>query len=239
MTSEYIEQNAEYWDREYYAPNVEGFIFRLKSKLLDEHINFSSRKTFRVLDFGCGEGSAVKYLSDAHHFIPYGVDISTPSIKKCKIKMSKFEDNFKVISPKPTVSDEFFDVKFDLIISIQALYYLSNEDMKLRLETLKKMLNPNSFVFFTMISTRNDYWKDFSHQKISYEGLTTVDMRLDASYVRRSKQSTYLHHINFVKDESDLIEKFSAFKKIKVGFYDRSLYSTSSSAHHYTFFGKI
>ncbi len=30
--------NKKFWDREYYSPNVEGFIFRLKPKLLDLYI---------------------------------------------------------------------------------------------------------------------------------------------------------------------------------------------------------
>jgi len=240
MTNNYIEQNLEFWNREYYAPNVAQYIFRLKPRLLDEYINFRGRKIFKVLDFGCGEGSNVKYLSDAYNFVPYGVDISTSSIRRCKSKMRKFKDNFKIIDPKPTISDEFFDTKFDLIISTQVLYYLSNEDMKLRLGNLKKMLKTNGFVFFTMASVRNDYWKIFSNQKVNSEGLTNVDLGSDVNYKKRQKQSTYSHGINFVKNESDLRKKFSAFREIKVGYYnDGSLHSTNLSAHHYTFFGKI
>ena len=35
--SNYIKTNFEYWDREYHSPNVESFIFRLKSYLLDKY----------------------------------------------------------------------------------------------------------------------------------------------------------------------------------------------------------
>ena len=34
----YLDINRKFWNRKYYAPNTEGFIFRLKPKLLDKHI---------------------------------------------------------------------------------------------------------------------------------------------------------------------------------------------------------
>ena len=31
----YLNINKKFWNRKYYAPNVESFVFRLKPKLLD------------------------------------------------------------------------------------------------------------------------------------------------------------------------------------------------------------
>ena len=56
----YIKTNFDYWDREYHSPNVESFIFRLKSYLLDKH--FPKNKKLTMLDFGCGQGSTIKYF---------------------------------------------------------------------------------------------------------------------------------------------------------------------------------
>jgi hypothetical protein len=36
---DYLNVNKKFWNRRYYAPNVEGFIFRLKPYLLDLYIN--------------------------------------------------------------------------------------------------------------------------------------------------------------------------------------------------------
>lgn len=238
MKNSYINLNQRFWNREYFAPNVEEFIFRLKPILLNQYINFKKKKEFKVLDFGCGEGSNIKYLSDAFNFTPYGVDISYPSIKECKKKIYKFKNNFKIIKPQPKLSDNFYNTKFDLIISIQTLYYLSNEDLKTRLLSFKKMLKPNGYVFFTMMSTKMEYWRYYSNKKVNSAGLTLVNLSSDQKYKKRQKQSTYKHFINFCKNEKHLIKKFKLFKKLNIGYYDGSLESTKLSGHHFTFFGK-
>jgi cyclopropane fatty-acyl-phospholipid synthase-like methyltransferase len=226
--------NKKFWNREYYAPNVEGFIFRLKPKLLDLYIN---KKKLRVLDYGCGEGSNIKYLIDNYQYDGYGVDISEKSIEVCKKKINS--QKFKLIDFKVNKKDKFFNKKFDLILSIQVLYYLSKEDLNKRLISFKNMLNPNGYVFFTMKSIKSDYWKYHSNKKSNKEDLTLVDLTKDKEYKRRQKQETYKHYINFTKSEEDLKKKFKLFKPIKIGFYDGSLDSTSLSGYHYTFFGKL
>ena len=238
MNKKYLNLNKKFWSKKYYAPNVEGYIFRLKPKLLNNYINFSNKKNYKVLDFGCGEGSNIKYLSDTYSFIPYGADISQPSIKVCKKKFSRFKKNFKLIKSKPKAKDNFFNVKFDLIISVQALYYLDNEDLYNRLLSLKKMLKSNGYVFFTMISTKHGYWKYHSNKKINSQGLTLINLISNKKYKKRNKQSTYKHYINFVKSEKNLIKKFKMFKKNNIGYYDGSLESTKLSDHHFTFFGQ-
>ena len=45
MITEDGKQNFEYWNREYHAPNVESFIFRLKPYLLDKH--FPTKKKLK------------------------------------------------------------------------------------------------------------------------------------------------------------------------------------------------
>jgi cyclopropane fatty-acyl-phospholipid synthase-like methyltransferase len=108
-----------------------------------------------VLDYGCGEGSNINYLIKNYKYDCYGVDISAPSIKICHKKYNK--KKFKLISSEINKNDKFFNVKFDLIISIQTLYYLNKPDLKLRLANLNSMLKPGGYVFFTMKSIKSDY----------------------------------------------------------------------------------
>ena len=229
----YLSINHQFWNRKYNAPNVEGFIFRLKPKLLDLYINQKKRLT--VLDYGCGEGSNINYLFKKYNYDVYGVDISVPAIKSCHKKLTK--KKFKLISSKCNKNDNFFNVKFDLIISIQVLYYLNNTDLKLRLASLNSMLKPGGYVFFTMISRKNEYYNFYSDKK-NIDGLTKVDLSSDKNYKKRQKQSIYYHYINFTKNEKDLKNKFKLFKPLNIGYYDFSLESLDKSTHHFTFFGK-
>ena len=229
----YLNINKIFWNREYYSPNVEGFVFRLKPKLLDHHI--PSKKKLTVLDYGCGEGSNINYLTKNYKYDGYGVDISEPSIAICK-KINK--EKFKIIDSKVNENDNFFNIKFDLIISIQVLYYLNNKDLEKRLLSLNNMLKPGGYVFFTMMSTKSEYFKYSSNKKINSDGMTLVDLSKDSKYTERQPGAIYSHYINFCKNKSDLKNKFKIFKPLSIGYYDGNLESTSLSGHHFTFFGK-
>ena len=200
MENNYKKINEKFWNRVYYAPNVESFIFRLKPKLLDLFIN--SKKKLKVLDYGCGEGSNIHYLIKKHGYDGYGVDISESSIKNCQKKINK--KKFKFIDFDVNQNDNFFNKKFDLIISIQVLYYLNDIDLKNRLISLNKMLKPGGYVFFTMMGTKCEYYKYFCDKRKSNDGLYKVDLSSDKNYKKRQKQSIYYHYINFTKSEKDL-----------------------------------
>jgi cyclopropane fatty-acyl-phospholipid synthase-like methyltransferase len=232
MKNNYKIINEKFWNRVYHAPNVEGFIFRLKSRLLDL---FIKKKKLKVLDYGCGEGSNINYLIKKYGYDGYGVDISEPSIKICQ-KINK--KKFKLIDFDVNQNDNFFNIKFDLIISIQTLYFLNDIDLQNRLISLNKMLKPGGYVFFTMQSTKNEYYKYFCDKRKNNDGLYKVDLSSNKNYKKRQKQSIYYHYINFTKSEKDLKNKFRLFKPLKIGYYDGSLTSTNESLHHFTFFGK-
>ena len=234
---DYLQQQKIYWKTGYHAPNVEGFIFRLKPVLLDKHVNFKYKKKYEVLDFGCGEGANVNYLYERYGFIPHGVDIAELDIKNCKKKYNKFKDNYKVISAKPQENDNFFNKKFDLIISIQTLYYLDNKDLKIRLESLKKMLKPNGVVFFSMMGVKHYYYKYYAEKKYP-NGLATINLQKDLSFKKRQKKDIYKHFINITKSEKHLVARMSMFKKLALGFYDYSVGDSKLQAYHHTFLGK-
>jgi len=230
----YISINKKFWNRKYSAPNVESFAFRLKPKLLDKYI--PKNKKLKVLEFGCGEGSNMNHLIKTYNYDGYGVDISEESIRVCKKKINK--KKFKLIKPKPDKNDNFFNQKFDLIVSFEVLYYLSNEDLKNRLISLNRMLKPKGYVFFTMMGTKNEYWKFFSNKKKNKFGLTQVDLGVDKDYRKRQKHPIYYHYINFTKNELELKKKFNIFKPLNIGFYDQSLENNFRNGFHFTFFGK-
>tara|TARA_B100000963_G_scaffold359844_1_gene388435 strand:+ start:984 stop:1691 length:708 start_codon:yes stop_codon:yes gene_type:complete len=231
---EYLTTNQKFWNRKYSAPNVESFAFRLKSKLLDKYI--PQNKKLKILEFGCGEGSNMNYFIKTYKYDGYGVDISEESIRVCKKKIN--QKKFKLINPKPSKDDIFFDKKFDLVVSFEVLYYLSNEDLKNRLISLNNMLKPKGFVFFTMMGTKNEYFKFFSSKRKNKLGLTKVDLGVDKDYRRRQKHPIYYHYINFTKNERELKKKFKIFKPLNIGFYDQSLENNYRNGFHFTFLGQ-
>ena len=231
----YLNINKKYWNRKYDSPNVEGFIYRLKPKLLDYHI--PSKKKLTVLDYGCGEGSNINYFIKNYKYDGYGVDISSPSIEVSKKKINK--KKFKLIDSNVDENDNFFNIKFNLIISIQVLYYLNNKDLEKRLLSLNNMLKPGGYVLFTMMSIKSGFFRDFSNKKINSDGMTLVNLSKDTKYKKRQRQKIYYNYINFCRNEKDLKKKFKIFKPLNVGYYDHGSYeSTDSSGFHFTFFGK-
>jgi cyclopropane fatty-acyl-phospholipid synthase-like methyltransferase len=80
--------------------------------------------------------------------------------------MKLYSDNFKLLENNKLLDiKDFPNVKFDLIIAIQSLYYLNKIDLNKTLITMKKLLKPNGVVFFTMISKKNEYYKKYSNKK--------------------------------------------------------------------------
>ena len=234
----YLDKNLKYWNRKYDSENVESFVFRLKSKILNKYIK--PKKKLKILDFGCGEGASLNYFISKFKYDGYGVDISQESIKTAKKKINNRK--LKLITGKSNSNDDFFNVKFDLIISIQVLYYLNNDDLQKRLRSFNKMLKPNGYVFFTMISTKNKYFKEFSNKTVDKQGLTLISLNKNKKYLneykKRHPNGDKIHYINFTKSLIDLKKKFNIFKPLQIGFYDGSLNSIKDSGHHYTFFGR-
>ena len=231
-TKNYLKKNNNYWSEPYNAENVESYIFRLKGGLLDK---FISKKKIKVLDYGCGFGAQIKYLIEKHNYEGYGVDIAKYAINSCHKIMPKLKKNFKLIGSACNENDDFFNVKFDLIIANQSLYYLDDADLQLRLKSLKKMLKPGGHIFASMMSIKNSYFKMSVCKKKNSDFRELLHS--DPEYKKRHKKKYNKCYINFIKDKKSLIKKFSLFQKILIGQYDLC-YDVNLPGHHYTFFGK-
>lgn len=231
----YLEQNNYYWQSPYPANNPESFIFRLNGRLLKKYNIYEDPKTVNILDFGCGEGAHIQYFEKQLGFNVYGVDISKTSVPKAKAKINN-PDNVKKIDSKPKIGDKFFDVKFDLIISSQVLYYLSDTDLQIRLENFNDMLKKNGHVFFTMMSEKSWYKSWSLENKPKEDGLLKVE-HTQEFYNSRVKKNVNLHYINLTKDREELKKKFEIFQPIEIGEYDLT-YNEDESEHHWLFFGK-
>ena len=89
MKKNYLKRNFKYWQKGYYAPNIEPAVFRFYSQFIKKKI----KKKINLLDFGCGKGLAVNFFNQ-HKINAYGVDISQKDISIAKKKYKKIKDKF-------------------------------------------------------------------------------------------------------------------------------------------------
>lgn len=222
--TDYLKKNALYWENAYDAPNVESFIFRFYGRILKFDYGIDGSNHEKLLDFGCGQGAALKYF-DKMGFNCHGVDIAENDIDVAKKIMPHVASQFKVIDPIPSENNIFFKGGFDIVISIQTLDFLSNTHFKKAIECIYKNMKPGAKIYASMNGWSNYYR---SHGEYSGDGLWHI--KLNTSRIK------YDLFLNFVKDKSEMKEKFSLFKPVYIDHYDSS-FREEGSEFRYTFFG--
>jgi len=224
---EYFEKNKEYWDKGYDADHTESFVFRPYGRVFKYEFGIDGSKHERVLDFGCGQGAALRFF-DSKGFDSYGVDISGPDIEVCKQRMPHIAENFMVVDPKPKPNDIWFGGNFDLVVAIQSLYYFNNTDFKVRIESIYNMIRPGGYIYASMMGTKCWYYKNSVPYK---DGLRKVTINTP-----RLKLDDY--YIFIIESKEELLERFGMFKKIHIGYYDACYREDEESDFHYTFIGQ-
>lgn len=222
----YLAKNKAYYDKGYEAENVESYVFRAYGRILKHDFGLDGSRGEKLLDFGCGSGASLRFFK-SKGFDVYGVDISEVDIGRARSRMPDIKDHFLVIPPKPAASDRFFGGQFDVVVSIQTLYFLSDTDLQIRLKTLYDMMKPGAVIYASMMGTQAYFSK---YATPAEDGLSKIDFAND--------RITYKDfYVNLTKGEQDLERKFSMFKKVYIGYYDRN-YRNEGSEFHYTFTGQ-
>ena len=206
---EYLKGKLKYWQKGYEAENVESFVFRPYGRIFKFEFGFDGSRHEKLLDFGCGEGAALKFFK-SKGFDAYGVDISKTSIQRCKEKMPDIAEHFQIINPKPKSNQIFFKGNFDIITAVQSLYYLSNKDLENALMSLWNNMKPGAIIYATMMGIKHYTYK---YSKKYKDGLRKIDFSLPRITVKN-------YFVNFTTSEKDLIKKFHRFRKCHVGYYD-------------------
>lgn len=222
--SEYLDKNTKYWSGAYDAPNVESFIFRFYGRILKFDYGIDGSKHERLLDFGCGQGGALRYF-DKLGFNCFGVDIAPNDIAAAQKHMPHIAKQLMVIDPKPDEKNVFFGGGFDIVISIQTLDFLSNSDFDKAIKSLYNSMKPGAKIYASMNGYSMYYRK---HGKEIGDGLWNI--KFDNGRVN------YDINLNFVKDKEDMKKRFSLFKPVYLDYYDSS-FREEGSEFRYTFFG--
>lgn len=217
----YLEENLAYWSRGYPAENVDHPVFRFYGRILKH----DGPTAGRLLDFGCGQGSAVAFF-DAKGYEAYGVDISDPDLAAARERFPQLATRFGRIDPRPSRDDRWFGGNFDVVTAIQSLYYLGERDLRERLRSLSDQLCPGGLFYATMIGTRS-WYHDLSEP--AGDGMRRVVLpggRLEGSQV-----------CLFTDSEEQLLDRFAMFEPRHVGFYSEKFRSDEGPGFHYTFVG--
>lgn len=133
--------NSNYWKkRQFKASSHNISLFRFLG-----HYGFNC-KNKNILDVGCGEGADLIEFRRRGSNV-YGVDINIPSltrlqkiIGKSKIKLN--DETNKIIP---------FSIKFNLIYSIDFIFYLSEQEINSHFKSSHKSLKKNGIFLFRYI----------------------------------------------------------------------------------------
>ena len=227
----YLLKNNKYWERGYKGypdENVESFIFRPYGRIIADNYKDGESMAMnkKMLDFGCGSGQPTNFFK-SKGFDVFGVDISDRNIQICKSRFWEMEGNFQLIEPQPNKDTVFFDGNFGLITAIQSLYYFSNADLNEALQSLHKQLVIGGLIYATMIGSKSWCFENSSDFK---NGLRSFSANTRSGFIDE-------HYVNFTHSEDELVEKFSLFEPLHIGFHSEKYRSDEGVDFHYTFVG--
>lgn len=224
---EYLEQNKAYFDKEFAAGYghhyPESHVIKLYNRILNARLGVTGGHHEKLLDFGCSTGSNVIYFA-SKGFDVYGVDISPSAIDRCRVALRETADHFQVIQPLPKRDDKFFGELFDVVLANQVLCYLSEEDFRLRLDSLRHQLRAGGIVIVTMIGDKHYYYPRSTPASDGLRKVVLGPEPEDQCFMR------------FTESAEHLKRQFAGFEPLYVGHYDINL--CDDSGFHYVFVGK-
>lgn len=222
----YREGNAAYWSESgHEAPNVDHAVFRFYGRILN--VDFPNLRGFRLIDFGCGQGAAVKFFVDKG-FDAVGVDISQTDIDVAKLRFPEIAERFVRIDPDPAKTYMYgFGSRVGVVTAFQSFYYLSDSDFEAAIEELSNSMIPGSVIFASMMTAEGHYWNRSSPGDDGLRKITIKSGRTRADDL----------YISFTEDEDDLCRKFSRFRPLHLGWYSAKFRSDEDGTRHLTFCG--
>ena len=224
---DYLDVNNNYHQQIYDGYNVESFVFRPYGRILKNEFGLGGGNE-RLLDYGCGGGAALQFFK-SKGFDVYGVDVNFKNIEICKKRMPDIADHFRVIDSEPHSEDVFFDGEFDLITAFDSLYYYSNTDIQVRLDSLNKQMSQKAIIYATMIGAQSTiYYKNSIPYK---DGLRIVNIDFE-------RDSTLEHYMNLTESEKSLHDMFSIFNKKHIGFHANKFREDEGVSFFYTYIGQ-
>lgn len=225
----YLDENKRYWEKGYTAPNVDHAAFRLYGRILRHDFRHVLEKdNCRLVDFGCGQGSAVNYFV-SRGIDARGTDMSRTDIGIARLRYPDIAGRFGIVAANPREVDHYgFAEGVDITTAFQSLYYFNATDLQIALRKLHDSMNPGGVFFATMMGTKAIEFFENS-QEVS-DGLRVVNF--DSGRLRVEN-----YHMLFIENERHLCETFGLFRPVHVGYYAAKFRADEGDGFHYTFCG--
>lgn len=224
---DYLSCNAGYWRQGYAAAHVESHVFRPYGRIFAHDFGFDGTRGERLLEFGCGAGAAAEFFH-RKGFDVYGVEINEANVILCQTRMPEIASHFALVDPAPQASDVFFGGNFSVVSAIQCLYYLSEADLDVRLQSLHNQMTPGGILYATMMGVRHHY---HAHSEPASGSMRVVRMHTP----RISVDDNY---VLFIENEDHLRHTFRLFQPCHVGYYAEKYREDEGEDFHYTFVGR-
>lgn len=139
-------------------------------KIIKNCIDSSVKKN--ILDIGCSHGDFTKLLVKSFKNAKvYGTDISDVAINEAS---KNIPSGFFEVSSLPEIP--FENRKFDMILSLEVLYYLSNKDREKSLKNICDRLdNDGYYIFSAVINKGEQYFSERSAKELIEKYFTIED----------------------------------------------------------------
>jgi SAM-dependent methyltransferase len=224
--SETRKTHARAYEGGYGVLYPESHIIRCYEQVLRSELGLDGSKHEPMLDFGCGTGTHCWYFQ-TKGFQAYGVDSDRVAIRQSKLRFPDIADHFAVVPPQPNADRTYFHGMFDLILSNQVLYYLSNRHLKLCLDGLHRQLKPGGVLVASMMTTRHYLHRN---SRPAEDGLRRAQTT--------GPNGPQVYYIGFVASKDEVRERFAMFEPLHIGHYDFSIRESEGSREHYLFVGR-
>lgn len=145
-TFDYNSISPNYYDKIYKNGfNPQKFWHHFKFEYIKNLIDLSGNTS--LLDLGCGSGTFLNTFNEAELKYGLGVDISNQQINYANEHNENNKIEFKAIN----VTKENLEIKnkFDIITIIEVIEHLNISEIKLLLESSKKLLKENGKILLT------------------------------------------------------------------------------------------
>lgn len=143
------------------------FTARYLKKRLDLNRYKIKKSVHRILDVGCGNGSAVIFFT-REGYKSYGIDISSSAIQLAKelLRKEKIRANLKIGDAKSLpYQDKFFDV----VVSYGVLDHVRRKEADIIISEIKRVLKKGGLCCLSLISKKHsEYATGLKIEKNSY-----------------------------------------------------------------------
>ena len=139
------DSDGDKWGHRYRG--VQYARFKSLEKIILNTIDIKQK--YDILDIGCSHGDFTKIIkNDFVNSSIFATDIAVEAIEATKEYLD-LKNNYVEVSTLPEIA--FSDKLFDIIFSIEVLYYLNKQDRIKSVEDIYQKLNNNGYYIFTSV----------------------------------------------------------------------------------------